>query len=480
MIRLLRDLGLTPAAYIPDRLMEGYGPSGEALVRIAGGGATLIVTVDCGAQAFDALDMARDAGVDVIVVDHHKCAAALPHAHALVNPNRLDEGDGAAHGHLAAVGVAFLLGAALLRELRGRGYFTGRAEPKLLDLLDLVALGTVADVAQLKGLNRAFVAQGLKVMAQRGNVGLAALVEASRLTRAPTCSDLGFALGPRINAGGRVGRADLGVRLLTTEDVNEARSIAAELDRLNEERRAIESIVQEQAELLPHGSAVAVVSGQGWHPGVIGIVAGRLKEKLGIPAIVIAVDDTGTGKGSGRSITGVDLGAIVLAAKEMGLLVAGGGHAMAAGLTIEADRIPEFAAFLEERLAAAVAHAREDRALLVDALLAPGGVTPKLCETMEAGGPYGMGWPAPRVAAGPFRIVRVDVVGNGHVRAIVAGDDGRSLKAMAFRSADTLLGQTLLQAPRDRKLWLAGRPKVDDWGSRPAAELHLDDAAWAD
>jgi len=332
----------------------------------------------------------------------------------------------------------------------------------------------------LKGLNRAFVAQGLKVMAQRGNVGLAALVEASRLTRAPTCSDLGFALGPRINAGGRVGRADLGVRLLTTEDVNEARTIAAELDRLNEERRAIESIVQEQAELLPHGSAVAVVASRGWHPGVIGIVAGRLKEKLGIPAIVIAVDDAGTGKGSGRSITGVDLGAIVLAAKEMGLLVAGGGHAMAAGLTIEADRIPEFAAFLEERLAAAVALAREDRALLVDALLAPGGVTPGLCETMEAGGPYGMGWPAPRVAAGPFRIVRVDVVGNGHVRAIVAGDDGRSLKAMAFRSADTLLGQTLLQAPRDRKLWLAGRPKVDDWGSRPAAELHLDDAAWAD
>jgi len=480
MIRLLRDLGLAPAAYIPDRLMEGYGPSGEALVRIAGGGATLIVTVDCGAQAFEALDMAREAGVDVIVVDHHKCAAALPHAHALVNPNRLDEGDGAAHGHLAAVGVAFLLGAALLRELRGRGFFTGRAEPKLLDLLDLVALGTVADVAQLKGLNRAFVAQGLKVMAQRGNVGLAALVEASRLTRAPTCSDLGFALGPRINAGGRVGRADLGVRLLTTEDVNEARTIAAELDRLNEERRAIESIVQEQAEQLPHGSAVAVVAGRGWHPGVIGIVAGRLKEKLGIPAIVIAVDDAGTGKGSGRSITGVDLGAIVLAAKEMGLLVAGGGHAMAAGLTIEADRIPEFAAFLEERLAAAVALAREDRALLVDALLAPGGVTPGLCETMEAGGPYGMGWPAPRVAAGPFRIVRVDVVGNGHVRAIVAGDDGRSLKAMAFRSADTLLGQTLLQAPRDRKLWLAGRPKVDDWGSRPAAELHLDDAAWAD
>ncbi|HEX4693191.1 single-stranded-DNA-specific exonuclease RecJ [Sphingomonas sp.] len=480
MIRLLRGLGLDPQAYIPDRLMEGYGPSGEALVRIAQGGADLIVTVDCGAQAFEALDMARGAGVDVIVVDHHQCASALPYALALVNPNRLDETEGKRHGHLAAVGVAFLLGAALLRELRGRGFFADRAEPKLLDLLDLVALGTVADVAQLKGLNRAFVAQGLKVMARRKNVGIAALVEASRLTRAPTCSDLGFALGPRINAGGRVGRADLGVRLLTTEDPQEARTIAVELDRLNEERRAIEAVVQQEAENQPCGRAVAVVAGKGWHPGVIGIVAGRLKERLGIPVLVIAIDEQGVGKGSGRSIAGVDLGAAVLAAKEAGLLVAGGGHAMAAGLTIAEERLAEFAAFLDERLAAAVTRSNADRALLVDALLAPGGVTPDLCETMDGGGPYGMGWPAPRVVAGPFRLIKVDVVGNSHVRAIVSGDDGRSLKAMAFRSADTLLGQALLQAAPHRKLWLAGRPKVDDWGSRPAAELHLDDAAWAD
>ncbi|MBS0477904.1 MAG: single-stranded-DNA-specific exonuclease RecJ [Proteobacteria bacterium] len=480
MIRLLRSLGLDPQAYIPDRLMEGYGPSGEALVRIAAGGASLIVTVDCGAQAFEALAMARDAGVDVIVVDHHQCATTLPHAHALVNPNRLDEREGRGHGHLAAVGVAFLLGAALLRELRSRGFFADRAEPKLLDLLDLVALGTVADVAQLKGLNRAFVAQGLKIMAQRRNIGLTALAEAARLTRAPTCSDLGFALGPRINAGGRVGRADLGVRLLTTDDPVEARTIAIELDRLNEERRAIEALVQQEAEDQPCGGAVAVVSGKGWHPGVIGIVAGRLKERLGHPVIVVAIDEAGVGKGSGRSIAGVDLGAAVLAAKEAGLLVAGGGHAMAAGLTIAEDKLTDFAAFLEERLAAAVARSNADRALLVDALLAPGGVTPTLCETIDGGGPYGMGWPAPRIVAGPFRPVKVDVVGNGHVRAIMAGDDGRSLKAMAFRSADTALGQTLLQAPSHRKLWLAGRPKVDDWASRPAAELHLDDAAWAD
>jgi single-stranded-DNA-specific exonuclease len=482
MVRVLRALGLDPAAYIPDRLMEGYGPSGEALVRIANGGSSLVVTVDCGAQAFDALAMARDAGIDVVVVDHHKCAAALPHAHALVNPNRLDEGDGAAHGHLAAVGVAFLLSAALIRTLRARGFFASRPEPRLLDLLDIVALGTVADVAQLKGLNRAFVAQGLKVMAARRNIGLNALIEASRLSRAPTASDLGFALGPRINAGGRVGKADLGVRLLTTSDPDDARAIAAELDRLNEERRAIEGLVQEAAEALvaANGRSVLVAAGQGWHPGVIGIVAGRLKEKLNRPAIVIALDEQGVGKGSGRSIGGVDLGAAVLAAKDSGLLVAGGGHAMAAGLTIAADRIDAFADFLEDRLAEAVARSRDGRALLVDALLAPGGVTPSLVQSLDAGGPYGMGWPAPRVAAGPVRIIKADVVGNGHVRAIVAGDDGRSFKAVAFRQAETALGQALLGAASHRRLWLAGRPKIDDWGTRPAAELHLDDAAWAD
>jgi single-stranded-DNA-specific exonuclease len=483
LIRLLRQLGLTPAYYIPDRLMEGYGPSGEALVRIAGGGARLIVTVDCGAQAFEALAMARDAGADVIVVDHHKCAAELPVAHALVNPNRLDEDEGAAHGHLAAVGVAFLLGAALLRELRRRGFFGARAEPKLVELLDLVALGTVADVAQLRGLNRAFVAQGLKVMAQRRNTGLAALAEAARLTRAPLCHDLGFALGPRINAGGRVAKSDLGVRLLTTEDPDEARTIAAELDRLNEERRAIEAEVQEAAEAACRAAgdcAVHIAAGQGWHPGVIGIVAGRLKERFGRPAIVIGIDENGTGKGSGRSVAGVDLGAAILAAKDHGLLVAGGGHAMAAGLTVAAGRIEALRAFLEERLAEDVARAAAGRALQLDASLAPRGLTPELVEAMDAAGPYGVGWAAPRVAAGPVRIVKADVVGNGHVRAILSGDDGASLKAVAFRAADGELGQALLAAPRDRKLWVAGRPKLDDWGAQPKAELHIEDAAWCD
>ncbi len=469
LVRLLRDLGLAPAAYIPDRLMEGYGPSGAALVRIAAGGASLIVTVDCGAQAFEALRQAHDAGVDVIVVDHHQCAAALPVAHALVNPNRLDEGEGAAHGHLAAVGVAFLLGAALLRTLRTRGFFAGRAEPRLIDLLDLVALGTVADVAALRGLNRAFVTQGLRVLAAGRNVGLAALAEAAGLKRAPTCHDLGFALGPRINAGGRVGKSDLGVRLLTTSDPDEARAIAEELDRLNQERRAIEAAVQE-----------AAVAAEGWHPGVIGIVAGRLKEKLGRPVIVIACDDAGVGKGSGRSIGGVDLGAAVLAAKDAGLLIAGGGHAMAAGLTIGAGRGDSLADFLHDRLAADVARATDDRALLLDAVLTPGGVTPALVDALDAGGPYGAGWPSPRVAAGRVRVIKADVVGDGHVRAIVSGDDGGTIKTIAFRQAASPLGLALLGAGNTRRLWLAGRAKRDDWGARPTAELHLDDAAWAD
>jgi len=480
LIRLLRDLGLDPRAYIPDRLMEGYGPSGEALVRLKREGADLIVTVDCGAMAFDALAEARDAGAEVIVVDHHKCASELPVALALVNPNRLDEDEGRQHGHLAAVGVAWLLGAALVRVLRGRGFFANRVEPKLLDLLDIVALGTVADVAALKGLNRAFVAQGLKVMAQRRNTGMNALIEASRLTRAPTATDLGFALGPRINAGGRVGKSDLGVRLLTTEDADEARGIAEELNRLNEERRAIEAEVQQSAEAIEAEGAVAVVAARGWHPGVIGIVAGRLKERLGRPAIVIAIGEDGIGKGSGRSIAGVDLGAAILAAKEAGLLIAGGGHAMAAGVTIAEDQIPALVAFLDEKLAETVERAAGERALLLDAVLAPGGVNPALVNAMEAGGPYGMGWPAPRVAAGPVRIIKCDVVGNGHVRAIVAGEDGRSIKCVAFRSADTPLGLALLGAPRDRRLWIAGRAKIDDWGARPAAEIHIEDAAWAD
>ncbi len=485
MIRLLRSLGHDARYYIPDRLLEGYGPSGEALVRIGEDGSTLVVTVDCGAMAHEALDMARAAGVDVIVVDHHKCSTDLPCAVALVNPNRLDEDDAAAaHGNLAAVGVAFLLGVALVRTLRGRGWFANRAEPDLLGLLDLVALGTVADVASLHGLNRALVAQGLKVMAGRQNIGMAALIDTSRLSRAPTCSDLGFALGPRVNAGGRVGESTLGVRLLTTADPEEAAAIAAQLSKLNEERRGIEASVQEAAEAQierQHKRAVLVLAGRGWHPGVIGIVAGRIKEKTGKPCLVIALDEAeGMGKGSGRSITGVDLGAAIIAAREAGLLVAGGGHAMAAGLTIAPEKVESLADWLDDRLATEILGARSRQSLAIDLSVAPGGLTPALVEVLESAGPYGNGWPGPRVAVGPVWRVKADIVGSDHVRLILRGRDGASFKAVAFRAAATEMGQALLHGPGDKPLWLAGRAKIDDWSSRRVAELHIDDAAWAE
>ncbi|MBB3990703.1 single-stranded-DNA-specific exonuclease RecJ [Croceicoccus naphthovorans] len=484
LTRLLRDLGADPGQYIPDRLLEGYGPSGEALVRLGEQGSSLIVTVDCGAMAHEALAMAHDAGIEVIVVDHHKCAAENPRAVALVNPNRLDSSDEAAsYGHLAAVGVAFLLGVALLRTLRQRGFFADRPEPDLRGLLDLVALGTVADVAALHGLNRAFVAQGLKIMARRDNIGLAALIDASRLNRAPQCSDLGFALGPRINAGGRVGESTLGVRLLAGVDQAEVRDIAARLDALNEERRAIEADVQEAAEAQiagQHNRAVVVLSGRGWHPGVIGIVAGRIKEKTGKPTIVIAFDEAGEGKGSGRSISGVDLGAAIIAARGEGLLVKGGGHAMAAGMTVEEAKIDALADWLDSHLARDVERARASQAMLVDLSVSPRGLQPDLVSLLETAGPYGVGWPAPRVAVGPVTLVKADVVGRGHVRVIASGADGARFKAIAFRAEESDMGQVLLHGSRGRKLWLVGRAKIDDWGSTPAAELHIEDAAFAD
>ncbi len=480
MIRTLRAVGGKAGHYIPDRLLEGYGPSAGALVALKQAGADLVITVDCGTQGFEALEAAKAAGLDVIVVDHHKAGTALPPAIALVNPNRLDEApDAAAHGHLAAVGVAFLLCVALNRLLRARGHFAHRDEPNLMELIDLVALGTVADVAALRGLNRAFVTQGLKVMGRRANIGIAALCDAARLSRAPQSRDLGFALGPRVNAGGRVGQADLGVRLLTTHDAAEAAQIAAELDRLNQDRRTIEQGVTEAAlstAVLSPGCCI--VSGAGWHPGVIGIVASRLKEKMGRPAIVIAIGEDGIAKGSGRSITGVDLGAAVLAAKDLGLLIAGGGHAMAAGLTVAVDGIAALSDFLNERLADAVTEATADRALSIDTAVAPRGLNADLVDVLETGGPYGQGWSAPRIAAGPFQVVDTRIVGENHLRLQLAGADGGRIKAMAWRQGDSEFGAAL-QGARGRPLHIAGRVKRDDWTGGNAVELELDDAAFA-
>ena len=410
----------------------------------------------------------------------------LPDGFAIVNPNRLDESEaGAAHGHLAAVGMAFLLGAALLRTLRGRGFFAGREEPKLIELLDLVALGTVADVAQLRGLNRAFVTQGLKVMAGRRNLGLAALADAARLNRRAGMPR------PRLRArargstpAGRVGKSDLGVRLLTTEDRRRGRTIAAELDRLNEERRAIEAAVCEAAEALAAtqgNRAVALVAASGWHPGVIGIVAGRLKEKLHRPAIVIAMGEDGIGKGSGRSISGVDLGAAVLAAKDSGLLVAGGGHAMAAGLTVAGDGIEALADFLDERLAADVARSRDDRALLLDALLAPRRHlrAPIATRSRRAGpmAPAGRGRASPPVRSASSRR-------TWSATAICASSPPARTAAGSRRSPSAW--------PKARSARRCSRPRRTAGSGSPAgssatiihggdaAELHLEDAAWAD
>jgi single-stranded-DNA-specific exonuclease len=317
-------------------------------------------------------------------------------------------------------------------------------------------------------------------MAGRRNIGIAALADTGGLARAPLCRDLGFVLGPRVNAGGRVGRSDLGVRLLTTEDPGEAAALAAELNRLNEERRAIEAQVTEAALAMASGeTAVAVVAAPGWHPGVIGIVASRVKEKLGRPAIVIAIQEDGIAKGSGRSIAGVDLGAAVLAARDAGLLMAGGGHAMAAGLTVAADRIPELTGFLHDRLARDVAASTVGSALTVDAHVGPRGVCLDLVAALETGGPYGQGWPAPRVASGPWTAVDCRIVGENHVKLVLSGDDGARLKAIAFRAADTELGASLAAA-RGRRFWLAGRVKRDDWGREPAAEVEIDDIAWCD
>ena len=482
LIRYLRSVGATVGHYIPDRLLEGYGPSGDALVALKHAGADLVVTVDCGTQGFEALAAARDAGLDVIVVDHHKAATALPLALALVNPNRLDEGaDAAAHGHLAAVGVAFLLAVALNRTLRGRGRFETRPEPKLTELLDLVALGTVADVVPLTGLNRAFVTQGLKVMRSRRNVGLTALIDVAGLSKPPGARDLGFALGPRVNAGGRVGKSDLGVRLLTSDDPAEAMALAQELDRLNIDRRSIEAEVTEAALAIADPAsnmAVALVTGAGWHPGVIGIVASRLKDRLHRPTIVIALGDDGLGKGSGRSLPGVDLGAAVLAAKDAGLLIAGGGHAMAAGLTVAADKIDALAVFLNDRLSGAVDVAATARALDCDAAIAPRGVSLHLAETLEVAGPYGQGWSQPRIASGPWTAVDCRIVGEHHVKLVLSGADGARCKAIAFRHADTALGAAMLGA-RGRAFYIAGRVKRDDWKGEPSAEIEIDDIAWA-
>lgn len=481
--RFFNAVGADLRIYIPDRIREGYGPNAPALMMLRDEGVKLIITVDCGTMAHRVLGVAQDAGLEIIVIDHHQAEPALPPAFALVNPNRLDDTSG--QGALAAVGVVFLFIVAVNRLLRDGGWYATHDAPDLLALLDLVALGTVCDVVPLAGLNRAFVSQGLRVMARRRNPGLAALGDVARLEGAPGAYHLGFLLGPRVNAGGRVGRSDLGARLLTTGDVGEAGAIALELDVLNKERQAIEGQVLEEAlqqvDLALAATrrntppAIIVAHAKGWHPGVIGIVAARLKERYERPAIVIAFDNKGEGKGSGRSIQGVDLGRAVTAALEAGHLVNGGGHAMAAGLTIREDKLESLIEFLEARIDVEVSAASESRALRLDGALSARGANRELYEMLEQAGPYGSGNPEPRFAIASLRVAHADIVGKGHVRVALAGEDGARLKGIAFRAAETPLGRALLDRGTG-PIHVAGRLKADDWQGRRGVQLTIEDA----
>ncbi len=486
LTRYFNAVGAKSGVYIPDRIREGYGPNGPAMKQIAKQGAKVVVTVDCGTTAIAALGEANEAGLDVIVVDHHQADVALPPVLALVNPNRQDESNETREGfgNLAAVGVAFMLVVGLNRTLRDRGWFTGdRNQPNPLSWLDLVALGTVCDVVPLTGLNRAFVAQGLKVMARRANVGLRALADIGGITEAPGTYHAGFVLGPRVNAGGRVGRSDMGAQLLTTEDPVLARQLATELDMFNEQRKVIERDVQEEAmaamSSVDRTVPVLVVAGEGWHPGVIGIVASRLKDKFRKPVFVIA-NDNGIGKGSGRSVPGLDLGAAVTAAHQAGLLENGGGHKMAAGLTIRSDNIDALRDFFSQHLASGNAGDNVTPKLTVDGLLTVAGATTDLVGLLEQAGPYGSAHREPRFAFAESILVKADIVGENHVSCILSSKGGGRLKAIAFRAMDNEMGPALLSAHKGgKRLHIAGHLRADNWMGRSQAQLFIDDVALA-
>lgn len=482
LAKFLRHAGNEPLIHIPDRLFEGYGPNTEAIRALAEKGTRLLVTVDCGTTSIEPLARAKELGLDVVVIDHHQADEVLPPADALVNPNRLDDLSGL--NYLAACGLVFMTVVAVNRELRKRGYWhVLRPEPDLLDSLDLVALGTVADVVPLKGLNRAFVSKGLLAMRRREAVGLTALMDAARLTGPPEPFHLGFLLGPRINAGGRIGRADLGVRLLLEQDPTEAGALAAELDRLNRERQTVEQATLAQAEAeamaalgIEEKGAVVVTAGQGWHPGVVGLVAARLKERYGRPAFAIALEPGGIGTGSGRSITGVDLGAAVRHAVTMGLLLKGGGHAMAAGVTIAPEKLAAFRAYLEETLAESVEAARREDALLIDGAVTAAGASVAMLTDIVRAGPFGAGHAEPVFALPSHTIAYAEEIGQAHVRARLRAGDGSMLNAIAFRAAGKPLGNALI-ANRGRNLHAAGTLSIDRWNGEERVQFRLMDLA---
>ncbi len=485
LTRFLRLGGREPLIHIPDRIFEGYGPNVEAVCSLAERGATLLVTVDCGTTSHEPLAQANRLGLDTVVIDHHQADERLPAAVAVINPNRLD--DLSKLGHLAAVGLVFMTIVAVNRALRARGFWTpDRPEPDLLGFLHIVALGTVADVVPLRGLNRAFVAKGLIAMRRREHPGLTALIDVARLTGPPEPWHLGFMLGPRINAGGRIGRADLGARLLIEEDATECARIAAELDRLNRERQVIEQATLAQAEAeamaaLGHDDkgAVVVTAAEGWHPGVVGLVAARLKERYGRPAFAIALEPGEFGTGSGRSIAGVDLGRAVRHAVADGLLVKGGGHAMAAGVTLRKSALAAFRAFLEQTLGAAVEAARRDEALLIDGAVTAAGAGFELYDMIARAGPFGAGNPDPVLVLPSHTIAYAEDRGQSHIRVRLKAGEGAPLQAIAFRAAGEKLGHALLAA-RGRSMHVAGTLALDRWQGTERAQLRIIDVAPAD
>ncbi|MBN9467987.1 MAG: single-stranded-DNA-specific exonuclease RecJ [Bosea sp.] len=479
----LKQAGARPRVHIPDRLIEGYGPNSEAIAMLAGEGATLLVTVDCGTTSHEPLREAVRLGLDVVVLDHHQAPEQLPAAAAIVNPNRQDDLSGL--GHLCAAGVVFLTLVATARELRRLGHWSGRGgEPDLLAMLDLVGLATVADVVPLIGLNRAFVRQGIAILRLRQRPGLAALLDAAGLDGPAQPWHLGFLLGPRINAGGRIGDAGLGARLLMTDDEVEARSIAAELNRLNQERQEIErAAVEEAVAEVEHrlGDAVEhpvlLVGSADWHPGVVGLIAARLKERFRRPAFALARHADGGATGSGRSVPGVDLGAAVRRAVEAGLAIKGGGHAMAAGITLAPGQEAPFIAFMSAELAANVAASRESEALLVDAAISAGGANPRLLAEIDRAGPFGSGCPEPVFVLPAHRLADVVEIGSGgHLRVRLRAGDGASIGGVAFRAAQEPLGQALLAA-RGEQVHLAATLTLNRWGGSEKAELRVLDLA---
>jgi single-stranded-DNA-specific exonuclease len=480
--RFLRAVGAEePLLYVPDRMREGYGPNGPAFHALKAAGAALVITVDCGITSFAALEEAERIGLEVIVADHHVAEPALPAACAVVNPNRLDESF--PHRNLAAVGVVYLLVIAANRALRRRDWFgAARPEPDLLQWLDLVALGTVCDVVPLTGLNRALAAQGLKVMARRGNLGLSTLCDVARIKDRVDAYHAAFLLGPRVNAGGRVGRSDLGARLLATEDPALAGDLARQLEAYNEERRALEMEVHEAATRQAEAQAadnphLLFLAGSGWHPGVIGIVAGRLKERYQRPVCVIALAD-GVGKASGRSVAGLHLGQAVIAAREAGLVLRGGGHAMAAGFEVREERLGALQSFIAARFRDDLDGAPLMPTLLVDGSLQSRAASPELIATLDRLAPFGAGNAEPRFVFPAQRVAMADVVGTDHVRCVLAGPDGGRLKAIAFRAAGEELGRALL-ASRGAALHVAGRLKCDRWQGRDQVQVQIEDAAFA-